>query len=119
MPQFGLVENKTSTFVKAVDANVFAAVTQSATGHFTSIVSYRSGDTPGTKAWQHMMERAATSHLIFINSVELRFSEVRRCSTMNKFIGFLDMIDATERSMYERGMDPQNYEKQVLQCSGQ
>ena len=58
-----------------------------------------------------MMERTSISQLNFINSVEPRFNQVKRCSTMNKFIEFLDMIDATERSMFERGMDPSGYGK--------
>ena len=84
------------------DANLYAALTQQCDGNLTSILGLHNVAHPGKMAWRHMMERTDIKENIFRASIETKFNHVRRCNTLPKFVEFMDLIEATERTIIEK-----------------
>ena len=48
------------------------------------------------------MERTDIKENIFRASIETKFNHARRCNTLPKFVEFMDLIEATERTIIEK-----------------
>ena len=45
----------------------------------------------------------------FRASIETRFNNVKKCATLPKLIEFINVIEATERTIVEKGIDPNEF----------
>ena len=54
------------------------------------------------KAWRYMMQRTEVNENSFRASIETRFNNVKICTTLPKYVEFLDVIEATERTIIEK-----------------
>ena len=105
--------DETSVLGPEYDANLYAALTQQCDGNLTSILGLHNVAHPGKMAWRHMMERTDIKENIFRASIETRFNHVKRCNTLPKFVEFMDLIEATERTIIENGIDSKEYEAKL------
>ena len=92
------------------DANLYAALTNQCEGDFTSTLALHNTKEPGAEAWRYMMKITEVDENTFRASIETRFNNVRKCTSLSKLIQFLNVIEATERTIVEKGIDPREFD---------
>ena len=99
-------ESPVGKFDEDLDANANTAFSNSCEGNFTGILALHSHESPRSTAWRQMMRHTEIADVNFIETIENQFNNVINTTPLQKFINFTHMVEATERSMHERGSNP-------------